>query len=100
MSWELGSTVVNQLTKPLSNDHSCCNLERTNANSSGAHATKSSPYKVKDDKVLTCQGAVVVVVGSLFGRESVIVLHEWGEHMTQRSTWVVALRVTLILFNK
>jgi hypothetical protein len=29
---------------------------------------ESSPYKVKDDKVLLCQGVVVVVVGSSFDR--------------------------------
>jgi hypothetical protein len=102
MSWESGCTVVNRLTKPPSNDHSCCNLERTNANSSGVHATESSPYKVKDDKVLTCQGPVVVVVCSSFGRESVIL--QPGEHVTRcengGENTDLALRVTLILFNK
>jgi hypothetical protein len=68
--WESRSTVVNRLTKPPSNVHSSCNLERTDAYSSGVDATESSPYKVKDDKVLLCQGTVVV--GSWFGRESVI----------------------------
>jgi len=71
MSWESRGTVVNRLTKPPSNDHSCCNLVRTNANCSGVHATESSPYKVKYDKAL-CQGTVVVVVGSSFDREPVI----------------------------
>ena len=32
---------------------------------------ESSPYKVKDDKVLLCQGVVVVVVDSSFDREPV-----------------------------
>ena len=71
MSWESRGTVVNRLTKPPSNVHSCCNLVRTNINCSGVHATESSPYKVKDDKAL-CQGTVVVVVGSSFGRKPVI----------------------------
>jgi hypothetical protein len=69
MSWKSRITVVNRLTKPMPNVHSCCNLERTNANSAGVTATESSPYKVKNDKVLTCQDMVVVVVGSSFGRE-------------------------------
>jgi len=60
------------LTKPPASDHSCCSLVRTNANSSGVHAMQSSPYKVKDDKVLPCQGRIVAVVGSSVGREPVI----------------------------
>jgi len=69
MSWESRGTVVSLLTKPPANDHSCCNLVRTNANSSGVHAMESSPYGLRDDKVLLCQ---VVEVGSSFGREPVI----------------------------
>jgi hypothetical protein len=75
MSWESRRTVRNRLTKPPSNDHSCRNLERTDANSSGVRAMESSPYKVKHDKVLLCHGRVVVtvvVVGSSFGREPVV----------------------------
>ena len=34
---------------------------------------ESSPYGVRDDKVLLCQGRVVVVeIGSSFGREPII----------------------------
>ena len=69
MSWESRITVVNRFTKPPPNVHSCCNLERTNANSAGVFATESSPYKVKNDKVLICQDIVVVVVCSSFSRE-------------------------------
>ena len=61
----------NRLTKPPSNNHSSCNLVRTDANSSGVRATEISPYKVKDSKVLLYQGRVVVVVGSSFGGEPV-----------------------------
>jgi len=61
----------NRLTKPPSNDHSSCSLVRTDANSSGVHATEISPYKVKDAKALLCQGRVLVVVGSSFGGEPV-----------------------------
>ena len=73
MSWDSRSIVVSLLlTKPPANDHSCCSLVRTNENSSGVDATESSPYNVKDDKVLLCQGTIVVVVGCSFGRDPVI----------------------------
>ena len=63
---------VNQLTKPTSNDHSWCNLARTNANCSGVDATESSPYNVKDEKILYARAGQVVVGGSSFGREPVV----------------------------
>ena len=43
MNWESRSTVVSLLTKLPANVHSCCNLVRTNAHSSGVPATESSP---------------------------------------------------------
>jgi hypothetical protein len=61
-------TAISLLTKLPATDHSCCNLVRSDAKSSGVHAMESSPYKVKDDKVLLCQGRVVAVVGSSFIR--------------------------------
>jgi hypothetical protein len=63
---------VNQLTKPMSNDHSWCNLARTDANCSGVHATESSPYKVMDEKILCARAELVVVVVSSFGRGPVV----------------------------
>ena len=78
---------------------------RTDANSSDVHAMESSPYKVKDDKVLLCQGRVVVVVGSSFiwapgsRPKSVIPSRTRGARdMIVRS--VMALRVTLILMSR
>ena len=65
-------TIVNRLTKPPLNDHSWCNLARTDANCSCVDATESSPYKVKDDKILYASAGLVVVVGSSFGWEPVI----------------------------
>ena len=62
-------TVVSLLTKPPANDHSCWSLVRTNTNFSGVDATESSPYKVKDARILLRQGWEVVVVGSSSGRE-------------------------------
>ena len=59
---------MNELTKPPLNVHSCCNLVCTGANSSGVHATSSSPYTVRDAKVLPCQGRAAVMAGSSFGR--------------------------------
>jgi hypothetical protein len=41
---------------------------RTNANSSGVHATESSPYIVKNAKILRCQGREMETAGSSFGR--------------------------------
>jgi hypothetical protein len=108
MSWELGNTVVNRLTKPPLNDHSCRNLERTDAYSSGVRAVESSPYKVKRDKALIFQGRVVVEVGSSFGREPVIPSPRTrgpSDTFTGFLNWqggfvVVALRVTLLLLSK
>ena len=59
---------ANRLTKPPLNVHSHCNLVRTNANSSGVHATESSPYIVKKAKILCCQGREVETAGSSFCR--------------------------------
>jgi len=65
ISWELSTIIVNKLTKPPLNVHSCCNLVCTNANSSGVHAANSSPYTVRDAKVLPCQGRVAESSSSL-----------------------------------
>ena len=59
--------IVNGLTKPPLNVHSRCNLVCTKANSSDVHATESSPYIVKDAKILDCQGKREAVDGSSFG---------------------------------
>lgn len=66
-------SIVNRLTKPAPNDHSCRNLARTDANPSGVDATEISPYKVTDDKILHARVSLglVIVVGSSFGREPV-----------------------------
>jgi hypothetical protein len=110
MNWESRSTVVNRLTKPPSNVHSSCNLDRTDANSSGVHATESSPYKVKDDKALLCQGVVVlVVVGSSFDREPVAPSSRTGgpighgravHRIVELGGWVRIFAVMLILMTK
>ena len=108
MSWESGSTVVDRLTKPPLNDHSCRNLERTDAYSSGVRAVESSPYKVKGDNALLCQGRVAVEVDSSLGREPDIPSPRTrGASDTFRGllNWqggfvVVALRVTLLLMSK
>ena len=60
--------IVNRRTKPPLNVHSHCNLVRTNPNSSGVHATESSPYIVKNAKILHCQGREAKTAGSSFGR--------------------------------
>ena len=49
------------------NVHSCCSLVCTIANSPGVRAANSSPYTVRDAKVLLCQGRVAVMAGSSFG---------------------------------
>lgn len=56
--------------KPPSNVHSCCNLVRTNENSSGVCATESSPYIVKDVKV---RDRVVMMAGPSLGRGRAVV---------------------------
>ena len=71
MSWKSRRTVVNRLTKPPSNDHSCRNLACTDANCSGVDAMASSPYKVNDDKILHANVGLTVVCSS-FGTESVV----------------------------
>ena len=107
MSWKSRSTVVNRLTKPPLNDHSRCNLERSDANFSGVYAMENSPYNVKDDKVLRCQGTVVVVAGSSFGWEPVILSSLTGgghdtlaRSLNREEGGFVALRVTLMLMSK
>ena len=112
MSWVSGSTVVNWLMKPPLNDHSCLNLECTDANFSGVDAMESLPYKVKDAKILLCQGTVVgplVGVSSSFGQELVISSpgtrgpSDMLEQFT-RLNWehggFMALGVTLILMSR
>ena len=110
MSWGSRRTAVNRLTKPPSNDHSCCNLARTDAKSCGLHATESSPYKVNDDRVLYARVRLVwVVVASSFSGEPVVPSAWAGspsdtlEQFT-RLNWeqggFVALRVALVSMNK
>jgi hypothetical protein len=72
MNWDSKSTIANRLTKPPTNVHSCCNLVRTDANSSGVGATEGPSYKMKDAKALLRQDTVVVVVCSSFGLEPVV----------------------------
>ena len=67
LTGSLSNIIVDRLTKPPLNIHSCCNLVCTDANSSGVRATNSSPYTVRDAKVLLCQGRVAVTTGSSFG---------------------------------
>jgi hypothetical protein len=67
ISWELNNIIVNRLTKPPLNVHSCCSLVCTIANSPGVRAANSSPYTVRDAKVLLCQGRVAVMAGSSSG---------------------------------
>jgi hypothetical protein len=100
---------VNRLTKPPTNDHSCCNLVRTEANSSSVGATEGPPYKVKDAKVLLWQDTVVVVVGSSFSLKPVVPSPRTGSppgmlaQFTGLLNWeggFVALRVILISLSK
>jgi len=89
------------------NDNSFSNLVRTNTNPSSVHATESSPYTVKDAKVLLGQGRRVVAVGSSFGPGSVALSprtggpSDMGAQFTTSLNWeqvgFVALRVKLIL---
>ena len=60
--------------KPPSNVHSCHNLMRTNSNSSDVSVTESSPYMVKNAKVLLFQDRVAVMTGSSFDRGEVAIL--------------------------
>ena len=45
-----------------------------------AQATESSPYKVKDARVLICHDGVVVLIGSLFGENQLFLLHDLGAY--------------------
>ena len=96
MNWESRSTVVNRLTKPPSNDHSRCSFERSNAKSSGVHATERSPYKVKDAKVLLCQNMVEVLVSSSLGREPILPSPRIAGPPDWEQGGFVALRTMLI----
>ena len=65
--------MMNRLTKPASNIHSCWSLMRTGANSSCTCAAESSPYIVKDAKALLCQGSTAVTISSSFDRDTAVI---------------------------
>ena len=55
-----------RLTNPPMNVHSCGNLKRSGANSSGIRAAESSPYIVRHSKAILYQGREAMSICSPF----------------------------------
>ena len=71
---------MNLLTKFPLNVHSCCNLMRTEPNSSGIRAAESSSCMVRDAKTLRCQAgaAAGMRTGPSFGGGATVVSSRTG----------------------
>ena len=63
--------IVNRLTKPATNIHSCWSLARTGANSSAKRAAESSPYIVRSANDFLYQG-VGATINSSLGRHATV----------------------------